>query len=197
MFGQRRYPLLTYTRQMKISACFLEKLMAASATWLNCNRVTVQTATDARHKIDLDADTLSLLQNAAVLNSQDRKQSCSLSAGVFQGSAFEILVFARLFRVISEQQSGRFGDNSFRCRRALAPSKRCEYDIRQVYGNVTHLGRAVKRFSVLIYSWFSFGKMGIERDRKYVHVGTCVYGLFFDIDSVIILRCLFHSLLRL
>lgn len=37
MFRQRRYPLMTYTRQPKISAYFLEKLMIASAPWLNCN----------------------------------------------------------------------------------------------------------------------------------------------------------------
>ena len=32
---------MTYTRQPKISAYFLEKLMIASAPWLNCNRKTV------------------------------------------------------------------------------------------------------------------------------------------------------------
>ena len=51
-------------------------------------------------KIDLEADPLPLLQNAAVLNSQDTKQSCSLSAGVFQGSAFEILFLHSCFAAV-------------------------------------------------------------------------------------------------
>lgn len=41
MFRQRRYPLMTYTRQPKISAYFLEKLMIASAPWLNCNHLRI------------------------------------------------------------------------------------------------------------------------------------------------------------